>query len=182
MQSGYWSHNPQVGYRDKTVNGRGKMLFLDGPVAAIIRQVFEHYASGHVQTQEEVKRHFVALPDFPRDKRGVVTQQRGTGILTQPLYIGDIGSENYGINWLKGHHEPLISVETLEKVQARRYGTAKAAKRKNIGNDFAQRGFVCCSDCGVPLRSSWTKGRSCVRQKPVTATASQLRATRLRMA
>jgi len=31
--------------------------------------------------------------------------------------------------------------------------------RKNIGNDFALRGFVCCDSCAVPLRSSWAKGK-----------------------
>ena len=45
-------------------------------------------------------------------------------------------------------------------MQARRDDVAKAPKRANIGDDFALRGFVCCNDCGTPLRSSWTKGRS----------------------
>ncbi len=32
--------------------------------------------------------------------------------------------------------------------------------RKNIGNDFALRGFVCYANCGVPLRSSWSTGKT----------------------
>ena len=98
------------------------------------------------------------FPDFPRNKKGEVTRQRVTDTLTNPLYTGYICSENYGISWLKGHHEALISVETFEKVQTRRAGISKAPKRKNIGDDFALRGFVCCADCGVPLRSSWSTG------------------------
>jgi len=42
MQSGYWIHNPPVGYRYETIKGRGKMLFLDEPFASIIQQGFEH--------------------------------------------------------------------------------------------------------------------------------------------
>lgn len=90
----------------------------------------------------------------------MITQQRVTDILKLPIYTGYICSENYGINWLKGHHAPLISLKTFEKVQARRDSVAKSPQRANIGNDFVLRGFVCCAGCGVPLRSSWSKGRS----------------------
>lgn len=45
-------------------------------------------------------------------------------------------------------------------MQERRAGITKAPKRKNIGDDFALRGFVCCADCGVPLRSSWSTGNT----------------------
>jgi len=53
----------------------------------------------------------------------------------------------------------LIDLKTFDRVQARRKGTAKAPMRKNIGADFALRGFVTCAECGVPLRSSWPKGK-----------------------
>lgn len=160
MQSGYWIHKVPVGYRYETVKGRGKLLMPHEPLAMIVRDAFEGYAMGHFQTQAEVKRFFEGFPDFPRDKNGILTQQRVTEILTQPLYTGYICSETYGIDWLKGHHEPLISVETFEKVQARRAGIAKAPQRKNIGDDFALRGMCLCANCGVPLRSSWSTGRA----------------------
>jgi len=32
--------------------------------------------------------------------------------------------------------------------------------RKNIGDDFALRGFVECGGCNTPLRSSWSKGKA----------------------
>lgn len=67
--------------------------------------------------------------------------------------------ENYGLNWLKGQHEPLISVALFEKVQKRREEASYAPARKNIGDDFALRGFVNCCDCSTPLRSSWPKGK-----------------------
>ncbi|MEM6547856.1 MAG: zinc ribbon domain-containing protein [Pseudomonadota bacterium] len=54
----------------------------------------------------------------------------------------------------------ISTVELFDKVQARRSGAAYAPQRKSIGDDFALRGFVCCADCGTPLRSSWVKGRS----------------------
>ena len=53
----------------------------------------------------------------------------------------------------------MIDLKTYGQVQARRNGTAKAPMRKNIGEDFALRGFVTCAECGVPFRSSWPKGK-----------------------
>ena len=132
----------------------------DEPLASIITEGFEGYKSGRFETQAEVRRFFASHPDFPRNKAGKVIQQRVTDILINPLYTGFICSKIYGIDWLEGHHQALISLETFDKVQARRNGTAKAPMRKNIGDEFALRGFVTCGDCGVPLRSSLTKGRS----------------------
>ena len=160
MQSGYWVHNAAVGYHHVAVKGRGKMLMPNEPLATIVREAFEGRAMGRFQSDAEVKRFFEGFPEFPRNKRGIVTQQRVTDILTQSLYTGYICSKTYGIDWLKGHHEPLISLETFDKVQARRQGIATAPLRKNVGDDFALRGMALCADCGVPLRSSWSKGRN----------------------
>ncbi len=160
MQSGYWIHNAPIGYRFEAVKGRGRMLFPNPPFDAIIREAYEGYASGRFASQAEVRRFFESFPDFPKGKTGGLTNQRVADILTQAVYAGYICSETYGITWLKGQHDPLISVETFEKVQERRKGHAHAPQRKNIGKDFALRGMVSCAECGTPLRSSWAKGRS----------------------
>ena len=150
MESGYWVHNAVIGYRYEIVKGRGRMLFPNPPLDAIVREGFEGYASGRFRTQAEVKRFFETFPDFPRNGKGVITQQKVVDILTHPLYTGHICSKNYGIDWLEGHHEPLISLETFEKVQQRRQGAVLAPRRKNIGDQFALRGMVLCADCDVP--------------------------------
>ncbi len=159
MQSGYWIHNPPIGYRYETIRGRGKMLVANPPFDCIIREAFEGYASGRFATQAEVKRFFESFPNFPRNKHGEIKQQRVSDILAQPIYAGYICSDTYGIHWLKAQHSPLISLETYEKVQERKQGSRYAPQRKNIGNDFALRGIACCADCNTPLRSSWSKGK-----------------------
>ncbi len=126
MQSGYWIHNAPVGYRYEKVKGRGRMLFPNPPFDGIIREAYEGYASGRFATHAEVKRFFESFPDFPRYKYGGITNQRVADILSLPVYTGYICSEIYGISWLKGQHEPLISLETFEKAQKRREGAAYA--------------------------------------------------------
>jgi len=159
MQGGYWVHRAPVGYRYETVKGRGKMLVPQEPLASIVREGLEGYASGRFQSQAEVTRFFASFPDFPRNRQGAIVQQRVTDILTQPVFTGHICSETYGITWLKAQHEPLISMATFDAIQERRNGTAKLPARKDIGDDFALRGFVCCADCGKPMRSCWAKGK-----------------------
>lgn len=160
MENGYWIHDAPVGYRYETIKGRGKLLVFDPPFDGIVREGIEGYANGRFQSQAEVKRFFESFPDFPlkRTKRGELRQQRITKILTSPIYAGYICSETYDLNWLEGQHEALISLETFEKVQARRSGITKAPKRKNIGEHFALRGMVTCACCDTPLYSSITKG------------------------
>ncbi len=158
MKSGYWIHTCPIGFKYLTVKGRGKMLAPNPPFDGIIKEAFEGFASGRFRSQAEVKRFFETFPDFPRNKHGEVTAQRVTDILTQPVYTGHICSERYGINWLKAQHEGLVSLETFDKVQERRNGASTAPKRANIGAEFALRGMVCCAGCGVPLRSSISKG------------------------
>ncbi|MDW3225615.1 MAG: recombinase family protein [Paracoccaceae bacterium] len=58
MESGYWIHNPPVGYVYKKVSGRGRMLFQNPPFDDIVKQAFEGYASGRFETQAGVKRFF----------------------------------------------------------------------------------------------------------------------------
>ncbi|MEL7106256.1 MAG: recombinase family protein [Pseudomonadota bacterium] len=159
MEGGYWIHRAPVGYRYQTIKGRGKMLVPNPPFDAIIREAFESYASGRFATQAEVARFFESFPDFPRNKYGVVSQQRVADILTHPIYAGYITSERYGITFLKAQHDPLVSLDVFETVQERRDGSAYAPKRANIGNDFALRGFVSCGCCGNQLYSSWSKGK-----------------------
>jgi site-specific DNA recombinase len=160
MENGYWIHTAPVGYEYQTVKGHGKVLVPKEPFASILREAFEGYAVGRFQTQAEVKRFLESHPDFPRNSKGILTQQRVTEILTNPIYTGHICSETYELNWLKGHHEALISIKTFDAVQTRREGKTKLPARKNIGEDFALRGFVVCASCKTPLRSSWAKGNT----------------------
>ncbi len=159
MQSGYWVHAAPVGYKYETVKGRGKMLFPHPTLANTVREAFDGFASGRFGSQAEVRRSFELNPDFPRNRQGQITNQRVADVLNNPLYTGHICSETYGIDWQKGQHDPLITIDLFDKVRDRLNGSAKVRVRKNIGNDFALRGFVTCGDCDTPLRSSWSKGR-----------------------
>ncbi|MEM6713171.1 MAG: recombinase family protein [Pseudomonadota bacterium] len=98
-----------------------------------MKEAFEGYASSRFATQADVARFMGRFPDFPGNKNGKVKQHKVMKTLTNPIYAGYISSPAYGIDWLKGNHEPLVSLETFDKVQARRGKAAYAHKRANIG-------------------------------------------------
>src|SRR5690606_9990927 len=60
----------------------------------------------------------------------------------------------------KGHHEPLIDLETFEHIQNRIKGRAYVPARKDLNLEFPLRGFIVCGDCGKPYTSCFSKGKN----------------------
>ncbi len=129
-------------------------------MASIITEAIEGYATGRFDGQVEIKRFLQANPDFPKTRHGNVTQQKVTGILTNPLYAGYIYMERWGLRLIPASHEALVNFATFQTVQERRNGVAKAPSRKDLNEDFALRGFVTCGSCEKPLTACWSKGRN----------------------
>ena len=157
--NGYYCFQAPAGYQYVRSPGRGKVLKRAEPVASIIQEGLEGYASGRFQIQAEVKRFFETFPEFPRDSKGDVRNQRVTEILTKPVYAGYVEAPSWGVDLRKGQHEGLISFATFQKIQERLTGTAKVPARKNLNEDFPLRGFITCGCCGTPLTACWSKGR-----------------------
>ncbi|WP_422364695.1 recombinase family protein [Pyruvatibacter mobilis] len=161
IEKGYWVFQAPIGYRYVSGRGHGKVLARDEPVASILAEALEGYACGHLQSQAEVKRFLEERPEFPKDTpTGEIRWQRIQRYLTQIIYAGFIEAPKWDVSLRRGHHEPLISLESFEKIQERLNGRAKAPARKDINEDFPLRGFVLCDDCGNPMTSCWSKGRN----------------------
>ncbi|MEL6313528.1 MAG: recombinase family protein [Pseudomonadota bacterium] len=160
---GYWCHVPPAGYVYETFPEHGRMLVPKEQVASIVREALEGFASGRFASQIEVRRFLEQSPEFPHSPMGNVPNTRVAKMLSQPLYTGHIVSEVYGVSWLKAKHEPLISLETYQKIQDRLKGRAHAPKRANIGDHFALRGVVVCACCKAPMRSSFSRARNGTR-------------------
>ena len=157
--NGHWVFQAPWGYRYERAAGGGKMLVRDEPIASIIQEGLEGYATGRFGSQAEVKRFFEAMPPFPTDKRGFVTNERVNQILTQPLYAGYLEVPSWDVSLRKAQHEGLISLIMFEQIQERLTGRAKTPSRKDINADFPLRGIVACSCCSHPMTATWSKGR-----------------------
>ena len=159
VMNGYWVFQAPVGYRYEKAGGHGKVLVRDEPLASIVQEALEGYASGRFQLQAEVKRFLESHPEFPRDRKGDVRNQRVTEILTRVVYAGVIEAPSWNVGLREGRHQGLISFETFRKIQDRLNGKARAPVRKDLNVDFPLRGSVVCGDCGTPLTACWSRGR-----------------------
>lgn len=159
MMNGYWVHPAPVGYTYQKQAGHGKVLVPDPATAPILTEALEGFASGRFGSQAEVQTFLEGNAAYScRLANGKVHPSRVTELLSRVIYAGYIESPDWGIARRKGHHAPLISLTTFEKIQERREGRAVAPRRADLDQDFILRGAACCADCGVPLRSSWSKG------------------------
>ena len=160
IEQGYWVFQAPVGYRYTKSKRGGKELERDEPVASIVQEALEGFASGRFASQTEVSRFFETQPEFPHDlPNGKVRSWKAVKILTNPVYAGYISAPKWNVSLRKARHEALISYETFQKIQERLKAGAMAPARKDINLDFPLRGFVTCGDCGTPLRSCWSKGK-----------------------
>ena len=75
MMSGYAVFNAPPGYVYDKVGKHGKLLVQNEPVASVIAEALNGFASGRFETQNEIKRFLEASPHFPKDKQGKVHYQ-----------------------------------------------------------------------------------------------------------
>lgn len=115
VEQGFWVFHTLPGYKYAKAEGGGKILVHDEPLASIMREALEGFASGRFATQAEVKRFLEARPEFPRPKsmKGLIRQQRVTDVLTHPLYAGCVLAPSWDVTLREGKHEGLISYQTF---------------------------------------------------------------------
>ncbi|UWQ51694.1 recombinase family protein [Leisingera caerulea] len=161
VEKGYWVFAPPAGYEYASDRIHGKLLMRDEPIASIIQEALEGYASGRFRSQAEVKRFLESKPAFPKNfPNGEIRAQKVTDLLTNPIYAGCVELPNWNVSLRKGQHEGLISFEEFERIRARRMQRPVTPARKDINADFPLRGFVMCDDCSQPMTACWSKGRS----------------------
>ncbi|NOR64190.1 MAG: recombinase [Rhodobacteraceae bacterium] len=158
--SGYWCFYPPLGFKYKTVKGHGKLLVRHEPVASLIVEALEDFASSRFATIAEVKRFLEAQPAYPRSRNGEIHFQSVRDLLGQILYAGFIDVKKWGISLHPAKHKPLISFETWQKNQSRLNITPVLPARQDLSADFPLRDLVSCGCCDHPMTSSWWQGRN----------------------
>jgi site-specific DNA recombinase len=156
LERGYWPFFPPPGYRAEKDAVHGMLLKPIEPKASIIKEALEGYASGRFREQIDVQR-FLQLKDICDGKP--VHLEKVTRLLVRVIYAGYIEYPDWEITRRKGHHKPLINLETYEKIMDKINGKARAFTRKDTREDFPLRGFVLCEYCQKLLTASWSTSR-----------------------
>lgn len=162
LEAGYWPFYPPPGYAFAKVAGHGKLLVPKEPEAGIIREALEGFAAGRFPTQVDVQQFLQSKGFKHRRERGkpVAYLEQVKRLLTREVYSGIIHYPPWNVTRRKGHHRPLISPQTFDRIQERLAEKQKLPPRKDLHQDFPLRGFVLCADCGKPYTAFWSKGRS----------------------
>ncbi len=158
--NGYWCFAAPFGYKYENVEGHGNLLVRDEPLASVIQEALEGFASGRFDTQAEVKRFLEAQPAYTDRRKNGVTFEDVLRLLTRQHYAGYIEFPDWGISLRKGHHEALIDLETYQRIQERIKEGARVPARADINAEFPLRGFVTCGDCDKPLTACWSKSKT----------------------
>jgi site-specific DNA recombinase len=157
LERGYWTFRAPVGYKYVSSKRGGKELVIDQPLASIVKEALEGFASGRFATQAEVKRFLESQPQYPKDMpNGELRTETVARLMRKVLYAGYLEAPEWNISRRKANHEGIISLETFERVQARRDGNSHLPARKDIHQDFVMRGAVCCAQCNHPYTSGWS--------------------------
>ncbi|HAU1475610.1 TPA: hypothetical protein JBI62_00870 [Legionella pneumophila] len=161
FDTGYWTFCPPGGFKYiDAPTGRGRILVVDEPKAAILKEALEGFASGRFQTQTDVA-NFLNEKRYCYKKKFVkITVKQVNRFLTQKLYAGLVFSETWDAT-AQGTHPAIISIECFEKIQERlnvKYN--KKFSRKCDNEDFPIRGFALCPNCKKAYTASWSKGRN----------------------
>ena len=144
--------------------------------ADIVREIFTLYANGTKQRELAV----LLGERGVRTKYGNLPDNRWIDyVLHNPCYIGKIrwsldgaravsklDFHNEKIMTVEGNHEPLISMELWEKVQALLKAQKKAYPkhaRREQQIDYMLKGLVRCSSCGATLAVNGVSGKARVR-------------------
>lgn len=88
IQNGNWVFRPPLGYRYDKDKFHGKILVRNEPLASIVQEALEGYASGRFDTQMEVVRFLETQPAFPKTDAGTVRQFEVSRMLSRPIYSG----------------------------------------------------------------------------------------------
>jgi site-specific DNA recombinase len=160
MMNGYWSFRAPVGLKYVRVNGHGKLLHRDEPIASVIQQAYEGFASGRFAGMAEIMRFLQSQPAWPAAMRKTLTIERVAELMSRPLYAGYIHAPEWGIVMQRGKHQAIISLATYQEVQDIIRGKSRVFTRKDVNEDFPLRGYVTCADCGTAYTACWSKGRS----------------------
>lgn len=161
MECGYWSFDEVPGYKYRKEAAHGKVLRRDDPKASVIQEALEGFSTGRFETHVDVQRFLESKSFSHRTQfKGVVHLAQVSRLISRAaFYAGFIEYPKWDISRKKGHHDALISIDTLQKIEEKLSQPLRRPFRNDLHEDFPLRGFLACAHCHKLMTSSWSTGR-----------------------
>jgi DNA invertase Pin-like site-specific DNA recombinase len=153
-EQGIWPLRAPIGYRNVVRADGKKVIEPDPETASLIVKLFEWYATGKFSLEEVSEKANDAGLLMPRSKRPL-NKQKLHRILRGRLYYGEFVWKG---RLYKGIHEPIVTRELWDRVQAMLDDRGKKKLRK-VKHKLAFSGLIQCGHCGCALVGEIQKGR-----------------------
>jgi site-specific DNA recombinase len=154
LKQGFYPFRAPIGYTDQ---GAAKLKMPDPVMAPLVQETFELYGAGKFPLIE------LAGHMYERGLRnrrgGPVTVNGISTILNNPFYVGIMRIKKAGQDF-SGNHEPLVSRNLFERVQALLFG--KTVDRV-VRHSFLFSRLVRCASCHYSLIGERQKGHTYYR-------------------
>ncbi len=152
VKRGDYPHQAPVGYLNDQLT---RLIVLDEEKAPFVTKMFEWYATGDFSLEDLRKR--AVASGFRPTKKGTrpISKSMIEWILKNPFYTGRFRWKG---GMYPGNHEPIISLELFERVQAvfRSHGKRRGKGRVHT---FAFGGLMTCGRCGCGITAGIKKGK-----------------------
>lgn len=152
---GGWPHRPPRGYiavRDaKTDTSRVEEHPTDG---LLVRKAFDLYATGWFSLKNLAAR--LARDGLATGHGSPLAAQQVKELLSNPFYLGRVKWKDIDA---AGQHDPLVSQELFDKVQAVLRRRSKEPGAKGSVRGFVLRGLAICASCRGHMTGSRARGR-----------------------
>ena len=144
------------GMEYKKTPEHGKLLHLKEPEASVIKTALEDFASDKLLRRTDVLN--FCLENKERLKGRKINFNFVRRILSEITYAGYIEYPKWDVKRRLGFHQPLIDIETYDKIQLKLQKSEKGITlRDKI--EFPLRRLVHCSACGLKMTGSKVKGK-----------------------
>ena len=157
LRIGRWTFQAPLGYRDEKDAGGKRVLVPDPERAPLVKNSFEMFGTGNYTKKEVLK----AVTDLGLRTLGgnKVPYRSFENMLINSFYAGYVEVDDWSERH-PGNHQPLISQELFDRVQAILAGRKPAFTGYQRNHpDFPLRAFARCGVCGHAMTGSWSKGR-----------------------
>jgi hypothetical protein len=167
LKQGFYPLQSPVGYVD---NGAAKPKTICPVRGPLVRRAFELYATGNYSLETL----FIELQRIGlTNKRGRNLHRNGVAyILHNPFYYGLMRIKRTGESFI-GNHEPLISKELFDRVQAALQKSTKV--KSGYRRSYLLQRMMCCTSCGNHLYAEVQKGNTYYRCHTRTCPATCVR-------
>lgn len=153
---GYYPLNPPLGLKRIKDEHKRTILVADEPRAKFIRQAFEKYLRGELETKHAV---CVFLRNSGAFNGIKLNDTKIDTILKNEVYTGTFAYDKWGIERQKWKIEHIIPTGLFLAVQQKLNRTGRQTHTSDISAEFPLRNLVCCASCGQPLTGYLGKGR-----------------------